>query len=91
MMSDTKANGHYESEIARLRAIIGALVEDMGGEAFLWVGKLAGAPTIEIRQEGEGRDDEITITCLYDAVNVATNVASQASNDKTPHQDAEKL
>jgi hypothetical protein len=49
-----------------LNKLISTLVEDAaGGEAFITVGDLSEAKPIDIIQDGEGRDDEITVRVVY--------------------------
>ncbi len=61
------AIGILEQEIARLRAIISVLVDDLGGDAVIPVGRIVTASAIALEQDGEGRDDELMITVLYPA------------------------
>ena len=49
----------------RAEKIISVLVDDMGGEVEIPVGRIETASQVLIDQDGEGRDDELTITVLY--------------------------
>ncbi len=54
------------AENALLRQIIGVLVDDYcGGEVIMTIGQLHTASPIDIKSDGEGRDDELTVYSLY--------------------------